>query len=822
MNYRRFLFLLAFWFGLAVVPAVAQTETDARGVWALLPQPTFDSQKVAVVENVTLERDLAKLDLVSGTLALGPPVHGRVLQAAFRGRGVLRFAPTQPSERQQLQLSSGAVALEAEFSEAILIFSDNTVEELSAEMRFQPGDASGLQQLYRERSDRWRSFGLSWDPRMLKAALDSNPERQSFFVAELKTDKHGWLTFILDAADPEQVELQEFDSARYSVNIWAKFPAGGQKAAEAFQEPLAHQPYQLDSYVLDVTIEGNTQLEAQADVTLSLRRSGQRVLLFALDPNLRVREVSTAAGQPLDFFQPEDPKDAPFFGDYLVVVAPEAFPQGPNVLRFRYGGKRVVRKEGAGTFFCQSFGWYPTYGAGRYSLTTNEFAGRSNFDFTLRVPKKYEAVATGEKVEDRKEDKYRVTRWKSTIPLAVVGFGFGDYRIETQTVDNAQVDVYANRSPDDLLRSAQSAFAGELPGEGGLTLQPGQVLPTAALGVPSPAALAKTVASEVAGSLQVFETYFGDYPYKKLAVANIPAVYSYGQGWPGLLYLWAVSFLDSTQRNALGIKDHVQLTDFFRAHETSHQWWGHAVGWKSYHDQWLSEGFAQFSGILYTGYRRAPGEYFRLLREDRRDLLSKDLNGAVYEQIGPVYGGFRLSSSRHPDAYGVVIYKKGGWVLHMLRMLLYDTRTPDPDHRFKAMMQDFTRSYFNQAASTEDFKRIVEKHMTAQMNLDGNGRMDWFFNQWVYGTGVPHYVFSYTVETGPQPNTYVLRGRIQQSGVSDQFKMPVPVYLWQGKRKLQAGWIIANGPETTFDATLGFKPDKVTLNEMEEVLCTMD
>ena len=45
------------------------------------------------------------------------------------------------------------------------------------------------------------------------------------------------------------------------------------------------------------------------------------------------------------------------------------------------------------------------------------------------------------------------------------------------------------------------------------------------------------------------------------------------------------------------------MTDFFRGHESSHQWWGHRVGWKSYHDQWLSEGFAEFSGLFYVQYR---------------------------------------------------------------------------------------------------------------------------------------------------------------------------------------------------------------------------
>ncbi|MFQ5817265.1 MAG: M1 family aminopeptidase, partial [Terriglobia bacterium] len=414
--------------------------------------------------------------------------------------------------------------------------------------------------------------------------------------------------------------------------------------------------------------------------------------------------------------------------------------------------------------------------------------------------------------EDRKEKKYRVTRWQSELPLAVAGFAFGDYKVRTEAVGKIQVEVYANKRPDDALRGLELTVTPTLPG---------QIGPTApvALGSLAPGRLGKVMAAEVGNSLRLFEKYFGPYPYKKLAVTNIPANYSYGQGWPSLLYIWAASFLDSTQRHQLGIRDHVRLTDFFRAHETSHQWWGHAVGWKSYHDQWLSEGFAEFSGILYTMYRRNPGEYFRLLRKNRQALLTRDREGIVPDSIGPIYTGVRLNSGKHPGAYSNVIYNKGGWVLHMLRMLLYDPRNPqEPDHRFIAMMQDFTRTFHNQPASTEDFKAIVEKHMTPQMDLDGNGKMDWFFESWVYGTGVPEYKLHYEIEPAAEPEKLVLKGMLRQSGVPEGFRTLVPFFLHQGKRSWRAGWFNVRGPETPFEISLGFKPDKMTINDWEDVL----
>ena len=52
-------------------------------------------------------------------------------------------------------------------------------------------------------------------------------------------------------------------------------------------------------------------------------------------------------------------------------------------------------------------------------------------------------------------------------------------------------------------------------------------------------------------------------------------------------------------------------------------------------------------------------------------------------------------------------------------------------------MHDFLATYTGKAATTEDFKRIVEKHVTPDMDLTGNHKMDWFFREWVYGTAIP-------------------------------------------------------------------------------------
>jgi len=128
-------------------------------------------------------------------------------------------------------------------------------------------------------------------------------------------------------------------------------------------------------------------------------------------------------------------------------------------------------------------------------------------------------------------------------------------------------------------------------------------------------------------------------------------------------------------------------------------------------------------------------------------------------------------------AYHFVVYPKGAYILHMLRQMMFDPRK-DGDKLFMAMMQDFIKSHYNEDVSTEDFKKTVEKHMTKQMDLEENRRMDWFFNEWVYGTEIPSYKFEYQLGDGT-----ILSAHLTQSGVSANFKMLVPVYVDFGK-----GW----------------------------------
>jgi hypothetical protein len=265
------------------------------------------------------------------------------------------------------------------------------------------------------------------------------------------------------------------------------------------------------------------------------------------------------------------------------------------------------------------------------------------------------------------------------VPASSAGFAFGDDKFYVERVGDTEIQVYAHNQPDDMLKSIMQNYRDPLAEPGRYDPATGArsapvsrgASPTlaASLGVLAPAAMAKRIGTETSNTVRVFENYFGPYPYQQLAVTDISAP-GHGQDWPGLLFLGWLTFLDSTERKAFGINSHrdqADISDVFRAHESAHQWWGQRVGWKGYHDVWLSEGFAQFSGNLYVRVREGLKESTDRWRVEKENLSRVDSNNRKVESLGPISLGWRIASSETDNrSFHNVIYSKGAFVLHML------------------------------------------------------------------------------------------------------------------------------------------------------------
>jgi aminopeptidase N len=178
--------------------------------------------------------------------------------------------------------------------------------------------------------------------------------------------------------------------------------------------------------------------------------------------------------------------------------------------------------------------------------------------------------------------------------------------------------------------------------------------------------------------------------------------------------------------------------------------------------------------------------------------------------------GLRLISPRSELAYQNLTYPKGAYVLQMLRSLMYSL--DDQDKPFIAMMHDFVESHREKPATTESFKAIAEKHMTPLMDLQRNGQLDWFFDEWVYGTQVPRYHFEYQV-TPQEAGKVKVHMTITQSDVDEHFAMLVPVFADFGKGWVRFGQIGLVGNTTrSVDVLLPGQPKKVGLNTFKDIL----
>jgi hypothetical protein len=133
---------------------------------------------------------------------------------------------------------------------------------------------------------------------------------------------------------------------------------------------------------------------------------------------------------------------------------------------------------------------------------------------------------------------------------------------------------------------------------------------------------------------------------------------------------------------------------------------------------------------------------------------------------------------------------------------MWDPKTGDK--QFFAMLKDIISTYYTKNMSTVDFKRMVEKHMTPQMDLTGNGKMGWFFNQWVRGNTIPRYKLDYNllkIDKKKMPHArgkYLLTFDITQSNVYDDFVLRIPIYLELKKYKyIRLGTVAIKGNKTS-------------------------
>ena len=757
----------------------------------------------ATVNNLILKRDAAVFTLKSGEIYFLTPTDGRYIGAVFLGEGQMTLVPPTQVEKNSLQIYTDEPAITEDFSRLVLRFTDKTFDEIkgspNAKMGSAGPQASRARDAYRENEQLLRQ--RLRDNRELRTLIDIYCSAcPGFFNAFVEGKKHSKLVYLVDPlgvpnVSPEEVLL--FSYGETDGGFWTAFHLADEYKKGTASSAEDHRIVDLGHHEIELTIKG-TRLIASDRITFRALKSGIRLVPLDLFRTLRVNRIEDEQGKDLNFIQESKDEDADFG-----VIFPQALEAGKTYsIRVQYEGSDALRDSGGGNFILiPRSTWYPNNGG-------TQFADRALFDVTYHYPKGFTLVGTGAQVgPDTRDGDNNISKWSGgTTELAVAGFNYGRFKKkELADKDTGyNIEFYANTEvPDDVRRMQLAIEQAEARG----------VKTETTLGSISTTGMADVAIADAQNATRIYNNFFGKLPYTRMAMTQQPAP-NFGQAWPTLIYMPYTAFLDSTQRSQMfGVRGGTDnFWKYVEPHEIAHQWWGHIVGWDSYHDQWMSEGFAEFSASLYVQLTRGNDKFVEFW-EDQRKLIteaSPQTRDRKPYTVGPVTQGYRLNSAKTGGVARRMIYPKGAYILHMIRMLMFDMKTGDD--RFKAMMQDFVKTNFNKDISTEDLKRAIEKHMTKEMDIDGNRRMDWFFDEWVYGTEMPSYRLEYQIGADGS-----LSGRITQSGVSDKFVMRVPVYVDFGK-----GWVRLGSATIVGNSTADLGNIKLPKGAKRAAVCALN
>lgn len=792
---------------LAVLAGAQQPNTNAlyQQLRTLLP-----GGEVVSVSGLNLQRDAAVFTLTGNVVFYGE-VNGKDTGAVFIGNGHLHITPPTAEERHNLEILNHSEAFDEDFDEAVFRFTDSTAAELR---RSSTGGDAAIVRKAIQAAEEFRSFARTklhqnYDLRILEDVLST--ARGGYFAAAMHSHKNPHMLLEIDphgATDvaPEEIALHNWsdwgDTILLAFHNAGEYANGGRAISDEVNESTS-----ITGEDLDVTIEKGGFLSAVVKVNLTAKADGVAVVPFALYKTLRVSNVESA-GVPLDFVQ-EKKDDDPDFG----VILKTPLKEGQSVtVSVTYGGKDVVMNEGGANYYpIARESWYPNS-----NLSLGSY---SNYRMTFRVPKGLTLIATGTKSKEYNEGKYTVSEWKTEVPLPVIGFNLGKFKtleskVPTNTSQALVVTGYANEELPDTWKSMSYT-----PSVQPINTPMDDTSVTNSINTVS---MLPLQVSEGTAAAQIYTEYFGEIPFSHIALTQQFAC-DYGQSWPMLVYLPICGFLDQTQKHFLGLHPEDMYWKVVTAHEVAHQWWGQTVGFRGYRDQWMSEGFANASAaqfLLMT--RKKPDDYRNFWKEQARLITEKNEFGFRPIDVGPVTMGTRLVSPKAGwNIYQDLVYPKGAYILHMVQQMMWTPQ--DGDARFKAAMHELISAHKLQPVTTEDFKAALEKYMSPQMDLDRNHRLDWFFNEYVYGTALPNYHFDSSITH--EGDKDVVHIKLAQSNVTPEFKMAVPIYIeLSDDRIIRLGSANVAGNNTVeTQATLPklpSPPKRLMINYFYDVLCT--
>jgi hypothetical protein len=642
------------------------------------------------------------------------------------GRGEMQFAPTPPAERGQLRIFSGRETLTAAFETAFIRLSPSDYRQQVVPLQLPPAPidermvrrATGVFERSAPRSFNVDLRDLSTDDwYLLPPAKD--------FVAEVDTRRHDTLTFTRSSAQAEDVSLFQRQN-RKTIALYAS--AAKLAARGRFYSDDAFRDYDVQDFNVDVSVLPDRQyVQGRTRLAMRVRSTSMSSVTLRLAEALQVRSVVSVEYGPLLHLRVRGQ-------DTVLVTLPRVVAQDSDLtLIVTYDGRLTSQDLDVDTIAVAGDAaaqdtqtLYPV--EPHYLLSNRAYWYPQNpvWDFataTIRVtvPEGHRAVASGE-----------------LLPPSQIVPGRAGL---TQT--NGVTFVFRSDQPLRYLALMVSRMSRvsekEMPIEAS---RPGADIDKVTVAVEAQPRLGgrgRQMATQVEDIMRFYSTLVGEAPFPSMTVALVESDLPGGHS-PGYFAVVNDPVPTGNQSWRGDPASFDGYPEFFLAHELAHQWWGQALGWKNYHEQWLSEGFAQYFAALYGRQLRGDRTFADMLRQFRRWSLSQS-------DQGPVHLGYRLGHIKNDlRVYRAIVYNKGAGVLHMLRRLL-------GDEPFFAGLRRFYDDRRFQKAGTDDLERALE--------AESGRTLDRFFERWIYGNDIPRIAVTSTIGDGQvtvrftQPNDNV-------------------------------------------------------------------
>ena len=789
------------WIAAVLVAALPAAAGRAGDIARALRENSLDTSECYRVRDLTVVHEDLRIYLTDGHLIFSKPVAGRRTAAVFTadvdgGDAEVLLLPPDRAERRSLAQYTKQPNLDEHFRAALFLFTGDEYDALLSQFARSPANRKDLE-VAPLLAEQWnsvlRNMDESYQTRLTLDLAGSAAPARGLFAGMISGNRLGNFDVIVDPDATEQVMAGQVAARddRVYFDTWTSFRARSERGNIG---PLPTDLATTD-YRIDATIAPDLSMSVVTRVKVRPVQDGMAAALFEISPAMTVSQV-LVDGQPAEVLQRDSLRSNLTFGDngsFLVVPAAPLHAGREYEFEFHHDGK-VIYDAGDRVFFVGArSNWYPIHGL--------QF---STYDLRFRYPADLDLVAAGDVVADRKEGDWHITRWRTPAPVRMAGFNLGRYVHARVQRGGFTIDVCANRELERALQPppVQVVQPPVFPSRRGPSLPtaPAQPVP------PGPTDRLQALAADVDASLEFMTARFGRPALPHLTISPIPG--TFGQGFPGLIYLSTLAYLRSLPHTngAPTASQEIFFQDMLVTHEVAHQWWGNRVAAATYRDNWLMEALANFSALLYVEKTKGPRVADVVLDNYRSLLLAKDKDGQIAEAAGPIVLGGRLQSSLTPAGWREITYGKGIWIMQMLRRRL-------GDEAFLAVLADILKRDERSLITTEQFRALAAAHLPPKSD---DPQLQSFFDNWVYGTGIPELKLTYSVR-GKAP-TYRLRGTITQSEAGEDFGVLAPVEIQTGRGRSITEWVRTGSEPATFTVVLRSPPLKVTLDPNHALL----